>query len=428
MRELVTDPLSDDGGQLGIGGVPALDLARRYGTPLYVIDEDRIRSNYRRLAGAFRRGYRDTAVHYAVKANTSLAVLSILRQEGAGADCAAPAEIEIALRVGFRPAEILYTAAFPSPAELDFARRAGVVVNLDSDGPLEALAREGRPPVLSFRVNPGAGRGKHGLIFAGPNAKFGLLPPRALEAFRAARSLGFERFGIHMMAGSCVLDPEYFRELTASLVEFAGEVRRSVGIGFEFVDIGGGFGVPYEPEEAALDVDRVAEEVTAAFRDGCTREGLGRPRLVLEPGRYLVGDAGVLLTTVHGRKDGDTALVGVDAGMHTLLRPALYGAYHPMLSAGALREAAAAPVHVVGPICENTDVLARNRALPPVAVGDVLAVLNAGAYGFAMSSQYNGRPRPAEVLVHCGEHELIREREGIDDLLRHQSVPERLQR
>jgi len=428
VRELLVDPLAEREGVLTIGGVRATDLAGRHGTPLYVLSEDRIRANYRRLAGGFRRRYAQSRVHYAVKANTNLAVLSILRQEGAGADASCPAEIELARRAGFPSDEILYTGAYPTRAELDYALDAGVAINLDSGSRLAQVGERDPKPVLSFRVNPGDGKGKHGLVFAGRDAKFGLPPDAVLEAFRAARALGFERFGIHMMAGSCVLDPTYFPEITGRLLEVAGRVAAEVGIRFEFVDIGGGFGVPYEPSEEVLDIDRVAAEVAAAMVDGCDRHGLGRPRLLLEPGRYLVADAGVLLTEVQGVKPGATVFVGVDAGMNTLLRPALYDAYHPVVVANRLRDPPGPPVTIVGPVCENTDVLARDRELPPVREGDLLAVLNAGAYGFSMSSQYNSRPRAAEVLVHDGTAEVVREREGFADLVSRQTLPGRLVR
>ena len=422
------DPLENRDGMLHVGGVSAVELADRYGTPLYAIVEDRIRANYRRLVRAFRERYPDTRVHYALKANTNLAVLSILRQEGAGADCSCPAEIDLARRAGFLASDILYTGAFPSREEIAFARDAGVMINLDSDDRLEDVANGRAKPVLSFRVNPGPGRGKHGLVFAGPDAKFGLPLPRILEAFREARALGFERFGIHMMTGSCVLDPSYFAEITSRLLEIAGKVAAQVGITFEFVDIGGGLGVPYEPSEQPLPIDRVAEDVVTAFEEGCEAFSLGRPRLVLEPGRYLVCDAGVLLTRVHSVKRGAATFVGVDAGMQTLLRPALYDAYHPVLAANRLQEPDGDPVTIVGPVCENTDVLARDRTLPELREGDVVAILNAGAYGFSMSSQYNNRPRPAEVLISGGAHEIVREREVVADLGHRQRVPGRLLR
>jgi diaminopimelate decarboxylase len=426
MRDLVVDPLEDRDGILHIGGVSSIELADRYGTPLYVIDEDRIRANYRRIQGAFRRRYANTRVHYAVKANTNLAVLAILRQEGAGADCSCPAEIDFARRAGFPSGDILYTGAYPSREEIAFACDAGVMINLDSDARLDEIAERDPRPILSFRVNPGPGKGKHGLVFSGPDAKFGLPPDRIVEAFQKAQAEGFERFGIHMMTGSCVLDPAYFPEATARLLEIAGTIAAKVGISFEFVDIGGGFGVPYEPTELPLPIDRVATDTVAAFEEGCDTYSLGRPRFILEPGRYLVCDAGVLLTRVQVVKHGRTTFVGVDAGMNTLLRPALYDAYHPVVAANRLRDAADGPVMVVGPVCENTDVLARDRPLPAMREGDVLAILNAGAYGFAMSSQYNNRPRAAEVLVHSRTHEVVREREGFADLTQRQRIPGRL--
>ncbi len=428
MRELVVAPLEDRSGVLYFGGASTLELAEHYGTPLYVIDEERIRENYRHMFRAFRSHYSDVRVHYAVKANANLSVLSILRQEGAGADCSCPAEIGLARHAGFAPADILYTGAYPSREEVAFACQTGVAINLDSDDYIEDVVAESRSPVLSFRINPGMGEGKHRLVFAGPGAKFGLPEERAAAAFRKAREMGIKRFGIHMMAGSCVLDPSYFPLITSRLVEIAGNIASRVGISFEFIDVGGGFGVPYAPDEHPLPLEKVAAEVVAAFEKGCDRLSLGRPRLVVEPGRYLVCDAGILLTRVHVIKRLARTFVGVDAGMNTLLRPALYDAHHPILVANRLQRINEAPVDVVGPICENTDVLASDRLLPEIHENDLLAVLNAGAYGFAMSSQYNNRPRSAEVLVRRGAHEIVREREDFADLIHRQHLPGRLLR
>jgi diaminopimelate decarboxylase len=270
------------------------------------------------------------------------------------------------------------------------------------------------------------GEGKYKqLVFAGPDAKFGVIEKDAVEAYRKAKNYGFERFGIHMMAGFCVLDPKYFEAITERLMDIAGTISQQVGIDFEFINVGGGFGVPYAPDENDLDVAATAQKIVAKFVEKSEKYGM-RPALFIEPGRYIVCDAGIILTRVNSIKNAYKKFVGVDAGMHTLLRPALYGAYHQMYVANKLNQAEREAVNVCGPICENTDILAKNRELPPIKEGDVLAILNAGAYGYAMSSQYNSRPRAAEVLV-CGDaHDVIRERETFDDLTAKQHVPPRL--
>ncbi len=424
-----SEPETSEAGPLRIGGVSALEVADRYGTPLYVMDGDRVRANARRLDAALRSRYPDFRIHYAVKANSNLAILSLLRQEGTGADCANPFEIQLARLAGFRPEDILYTGNYASREQLAYARDAGVVVNLDSDGGLEELAQAETRPLLSFRMNPGQGRGKFaGLVMAGPDAKFGIPEDHAIRAFRKARDLGFHRFGLHMMTGSCVLEPTYFPASTRRLLEIAGRIAALVDIHFEFIDIGGGFGIPYGPEEKPLDIERVAADVVDVFTSGCEELSLGRPRLVVEPGRYLVADGGVLLARVHRIKRTGKLFVGTDAGMNTLLRPALYGAYHPVVVANRPRAAAVRKATVVGQVCENTDVIAKDRPLPEVREGDVLAILQVGAYGYSMSSQYNNYPRPAEVLVLEGTHDLIREREGLSDLIQGQRLPARLLR
>ncbi len=224
-----------------------------------------------------------------------------------------------------------------------------------------------------------------------------------------------------------ILDKEYFPRVAERLLRIAGRIARKVGIEFEFINIGGGFGIPYKPTEKVLDIKFVGKEVAAVFNNLISEYSLGTPTLMIEPGRYVVGDSTVLLATVHGvKKSTATTYVGTDAGMNTLLRPALYGAHHQVYVANKIRhEPTAERVTVCGQICENTDLIADGRHLPLIKEGDVLAILNAGAYGFSMSSQYNNRPKAAEVLVHHGNVDVIRERETILDLTRHQKIPKR---
>jgi diaminopimelate decarboxylase len=248
----------------------------------------------------------------------------------------------------------------------------------------------------------------------------------ATRGYVAAKQLGVKKFGIHMMTGSNVLDSSYFPMATEKLMDIAGRIAARAAIDFEFVNVGGGFGVPYSPEEEELPIGEVVASIETAFRAKVDQYSLGNPVLAVEPGRYLVADSTVILTKVCHVKSGVKKFVGVDAGMNTLLRPALYKAYHPMLAAGKLGLQDMEKVNVCGQICENTDILAKDREFPLLEEGDLLAIFNAGAYGFSMSSQYNNRPRAAEVLVSGVQAELIRRRETYPDLLAGQMIPSRL--
>lgn len=417
-----------ENGTLHVGGVSALELAERYGTPLFVTDENRIRENFRRLRRAFQAHYSRFRVNYAVKSNNNLAILSILKSEGAGADCSSLEEIALARMVGYSARDVLYTGNYNSDGELRGALDAGVTVNLDDVDMLPRLLRFGTPEILSFRVNPGIGAGSHpGIVTGGENAKFGSEEHRLLDGYVHAKEAGVSKFGIHMMTGSNVLNPEYFPTVTSKLISIAEGIAEKAGISFEFVDIGGGFGVPYRPDERPLDIEAVGRNVGALFREAVERRILGEPYLMVEPGRFIVADSTILVGRVHHiKRSYGRVYVGTDVGMNTLIRPELYGAYHHIYLAKAPDAEPVSPVTVTGQICENTDALARDRPLPEVVQGDVIVVMNAGAYGFSMSSQYNTRPRAAEVLVKDGQVDVIRERENVFDLVLRQSVPPRL--
>jgi len=232
---------------------------------------------------------------------------------------------------------------------------------------------------------------------------------------------------MHSHIGSGILDPKPFKLATNALLDIAGNVASEVDIDFEFLDLGGGLGIPYTPEEKLLEVDNFAEEITGIFKSKTREYGLGTPCLYIEPGRYLVGDAAVLLTRVNTIKNSYRKFVGVDAGFNTLLRPAMYDSYHHIVVANKGNNKEVEKLDVAGNVCESGDLFARDRPLPKIEEGDLLAILNAGAYSFSMASQYNSRPRPAEILVKNDEVEIIRERETYDDLFNKQIVPKRLQ-
>jgi len=423
----IEPPLENRKGTLYIGGADAIDLAEQFGTPLYVTDEGRIRENTKRLIKAFKPHYSNFKLKYAIKANNNLSILRIIRNERAGADASCPEEIQLAKMAGFEPPDISYTGNYNSSSELKFAIESNVIINLDDAAIVPKLLKFAVPQTISFRINPGVGKGKYsGLVFGGGKTKFGINAQDAVKGYSAAKKAGVKRFGIHMMTGSCIMEVNYFSEITKKLVDIAARIKREVGIKFDFFNIGGGFGISYQPGEEDLDVNTVGKQVTWAFKEGTKKHGLGEPELMIEPGRYIVGDSTILLARVHHIKYGTRTYVGTDAGMNTLLRPALYKAYHQIFVANRLNEKSKQGVNICGQICENTDILAEDREMPEIREGDVLAILNAGAYGFAMSSQYNTRPRAAEVLVSRGHAEIIRERETVSDLITRQRVPARL--
>lgn len=410
-------------GILYVGKCNAVKLAEKYDTPLYVYDEKRIRQNYRNLFNAFSRNYKKFRIYYAVKPNNNLAILKIMKSEGSGVDVSCPAEIYFAKKVGFKEEMILYSGVYHKNEELKFAIDNKVPINLEDISQIKRLFNIGRVDFLSLRINPGIGKGGfEGIVFAGKDAKFGIIERDVLNAYELAKNNGVKRFGIHMMTGSNILDENYFVEITEKLMDIAGMVSKKLDIVFELVDIGGGFGIPYH-DEKELNVDSLGKKVCEKFKEKLEQYDLGEPYLVVEPGRYLVCDAGVLLTKVHSIKNGYKKFIGVDAGMNTMIRPMLYNAYHNIVVANKLNKPLKEKVNIVGPICENTDQFAKDRIMPEINEGDLLAIFDVGAYGYGMSSQYNNRPKAAEVLVKDGIDFLIRKRESFDDLIRGVIVP-----
>jgi diaminopimelate decarboxylase len=429
MMKQIQEPLENRNGTLYFDGVSAVELAEKFDTPLYVVSESRIRENYERLHDALSRNYQKVKIYYAAKANSNLSVLKILETEGAHLDAVSSGEVSMALATGFPAERILFTGTSVRNDELKFLVDSNVTVNVDSLSQLDRLLKITVPPVLSVRVNPEIGAGHHDhCITAGKNTKFGLWENDALKAYEKAKNAGVERFGIHMHVGSGVLDVEPFVLALDKLLTVAKKAHDEIGVSFEFVDMGGGLGVPYKPEDEELDLASFSAAVLSLFESKIDEYALGEPFFCVEPGRYLVCDASILLTAVNTVKTTPfKKFVGVDAGFNTLVRPTMYGSYHHVLVANKLDSPDEETYDVVGPVCESGDVLARDRRLPKIQEGDLLAVLNAGAYGYAMSSQYNARPRAAEVLVKNGRCALIRERETLDDLMAGQREAEWLQ-
>lgn len=410
-------------GNMIIGGVSAPEIAERFGTPVYVIDEARIRENYRNVYDAFSK-YMDTRIHYACKANTNLAVLRILEEEGAGIDAVSIGEVKTCLKAGFSPGRIMYTGVNVSNEELREVASLGVMINLDSVSEMERLAEISPGHKVSFRITPNVGSGHSDKVITGSKgAKFGIPLDDVISTYARAKDLGFDIRGIHAHIGSGGQVVEPFMDMMDVLIDLVNEIK-ALGIDLEFIDMGGGIGVPYMPQEEEMDVGELAMNITDMILDSTDIK-----TIILEPGRYIVCDAVVLLTKINDIKDtGIKTYIGCDAGFNTLIRPAMYDSYHHVAIANRMGKACTKKFDVVGPICESGDYLAHGRVLPDPQEGDIVAVYNAGAYGFSMSSNYNSRPLCAEVLVNDGEADLVREPETIEELWRHQIIPKRLQR
>ena len=409
-------------GVMMIGGKSAVEIAEEFGTPVYVTEEARVRENYRTIYNAFSR-YMDTRIHYACKANTNLAILRILEQEGSGIDAVSIGEVKTCLKAGFTPDRIMYTGVNVSDKELKEVSDLGVMINLDSVSEMERLAKIAPGHTVSFRITPGVGSGHGAKVITGnKGAKFGIPLDQVLDTYARAKELGFDIRGIHAHIGSGGQVVEPFMDMIEVLIDLVNEIK-DMGIDLEFIDMGGGIGVPYKPNEEEMDVGELAMNITDMIM-----ENTDIKTIVVEPGRYLICDSTVLLARVNDVKDAGTKkYVGTDAGFNTLLRPAMYDSYHYVALANKFGKACTDKYDVVGPICESGDYLAHDRVLPDPVEGDIVVVYNAGAYGFSMSSNYNSRPLCAEVLVNDGVAELIREAEDVEEQWRHQIIPARLQ-
>ncbi len=404
-------------------GVPLDRIAHEVGTPVFVYSTMALREAYDALAAALAP-VRHT-ICYSIKSNMNLAVVRTLVARGAGVDVTSGGELFRALRAGADPTKVVYSGVAKTDAEIGVALEAGIkLFNVESRAELRridacAAVRDCVAPV-AFRVNPDIDPRTHPYISTGlRTSKFGIPIAEAVEAYAEAKALDHVRVtGVDCHIGSQILSLEPF---TAALTRLRGLVQelRDAGHAIEVIDVGGGLGVNYKDDEEPPTVAAYADAVIGAVR-GLDCE------IVVEPGRSITANAGLLVTRVlHEKSNEEKHFVVVDAAMNDLIRPALYQAYQRIEPVGPPR-APERTVDVVGPVCESGDFLARNRSLPRVEPDDLLAVRSAGAYGFAMSSNYNGRPRAAEVLVRGDRFAVVRKRERLEDLVRGESIPEDL--
>jgi diaminopimelate decarboxylase len=401
-------------------------LTAEYGSPLYVYNERVLRARCRELrALSTQEGF---YVNYSAKANSNPALLRIIREEGCLADAMSPGELHMNLHAGFRPHELLYVCNNVSEAELKNAADHGLLVSVDSLAQLGAYGRVNPGGKVMLRFNPGIGAGHHQkVVTAGKSTKFGIAPEELDEARALLAAHDLRLAGLNQHIGSLFMEAEGYLDAVDRLLALAASLRDEERAGLEILDFGGGFGIPYRKYEKQprLDMRELGRKFHARISAFAADTGY-RGRFYVEPGRYVVAECGILLGTVHAVKtNAGRRYAGTDLGFNVLMRPVLYGSFHDVeiyrapAGPGDAPGAAPLPQTIVGDICESGDILAEERELPEMRRGDILGVLDAGAYGFSMCSNYNLRLRPAEVIIGAdGRPRLIRRRDGLEDLLR----------
>ncbi len=410
-------------GELTVDGARVRDIIDKTGTPVYVTSYSRLIENLK----SYKIAFPDAKLLYAVKANYNLAILKIISKNGFGADVFSSGELYLTLLAGFKPENILFNGNSKSDSEIEMGVNAGVKFSVDSVDELytisEIAAKQNKEIKIAFRVNPDVSPETHPKIATGlKTSKFGIPWEQIGDAYRMAAELpNINPCGIHCHIGSQITDVGPFVDALNKLFDIAIELRDS-GIELEFLDLGGGPGIDYDGS-GALTPSEYSKAILPVFNE---RKQEINPdlELWLEPGRSIIGNTTVLLTRVNSVKRAYKNFVAVDAGFNLLIRPAMYGSYHRVAVANKMDRENKETYTIVGPICESGDILASDRELPEVEKGDIIAVFDAGAYGFVMSSQYNGRPRCAEILVKDGEIHIIREKEDLNDILGKQKIPE----
>lgn len=400
------------------GTTNPIRLVEKYGSPLYVYNENILRKRCRELKKIV--SYQKLKVNYSAKANTNLAILQIVHDEGLLIDAMSPGEIFIELKAGFKPEEILFICNNVSDEEMMFAIDAGILVSVDSLSQLKKYGRLNKGGKVVVRINPGVGAGHHEkVITGGKNTKFGVDPVFIDDLKSILKHYELQLVGLNQHIGSLFMNADSYIEAASFLLSFAENFPE-----IEFVDFGGGFGIPYHKEtgEKPLDLNILGnrlQEVISNWTDRNNRQII----IKIEPGRFTVAECGILLGQVHSIKEnGAKKYIGTDIGFNVLLRPAMYDAHHDIEIYSIIKREflKTEPVTIVGNICETGDILAKDRNLPKIEEGDILGILDSGAYGMVMSSNYNCRLRPAEVLITSnGEDVLIRKREVLEDLVLH---------
>ena len=394
------------------------DIRARYPTPFYLYDEKGLRENVRALYDAFswNKGFRE---YFAVKATPNPFLLSVLMEEGCGFDCSSMTELMLARAVGAKPGDVMFSSNDTPAEEFVYADRIGGIINLDDITHIEYLENAiGKiPETISCRYNPGGVFTMSNGIMDNPgDAKYGMTGEQIVEAFRILKTKGAKEFGIHSFLASNTVTNEYYPRLAGILFELAVKLKKETGVHIGFINLSGGIGIPYRPEEEANDIHLIGEGVRKAYEEILLPADMGDVAIFTELGRYITGPFGCLVTTAIHEKHIHKEYIGVDACACNLMRPAMYGSYHHITVMGKENEPCDHVVDVTGSLCENNDKFAIDRPLPRIDIGDILVIHDTGAHGFAMGYNYNGKLWSAELLLkEDGRVELIRRAETPKD-------------
>jgi diaminopimelate decarboxylase len=389
------------------------DVATQFGTPFHIYDEAGLYATGEALKQAFGKvnGFRE---YFAVKALPNPRILSIMGSMGFGFDCSSIPELILARQAGAHGDEVMFTSNNTTRAEFEAAAAdGGCILNLDDASLVSKVPQ--MPELICFRYNPGPQRTGNSIIGNPVEAKYGVAHHQVLDAYRSAMARGARRFGLHTMLASNERNHVYMVQTVKMLLEVIEWIGRELSIRFDFINMGGGLGIPYRPEDAPFDVAALGRETAAMLEEFRSRQAYA-PKVFMESGRFMSGPHGVLVVQAINRKDIYRTYVGVDACMSALMRPAIYGAYHHIEVLGKDTSGAAVTVDVVGSLCENNDKFAIQRPLPSIEEGDLLIIQDTGAHGHAMGFNYNGKLRPQELLLRSdGQVELIRRAETVED-------------
>tara|TARA_Y100000310_G_scaffold342623_1_gene446623 strand:+ start:1033 stop:2316 length:1284 start_codon:yes stop_codon:yes gene_type:complete len=408
--------------QLFIAGAEASVLAKKHGTPLYVYNGDRIIENLSAIQNAFAKNNAKPRIHFAMKANSHLAILQLLFKKGAWIDAVSANEVKLALKAGFPKEKILFTGTSVSNEELKSLIYLGVRINIDSFSQMQRMKELGFKGEVSIRWNPSEGAGHHEhTITAGKFIKFGIPEDRIEEAFQQAREFGFNVVGLHQHIGSGWLgkDVEVFLDTVDKTIAVAKNVQELLGKNLEFIDFGGGPGIPYTKEQQKFPLDKYAKGIVQKMAASNLKA-----EIAIEPGRYIVGDAGILLIEINTVEDKNIPMLGVNSGFTHLIRPAFYGAHHEIVVCDNVGGRDSGKFMVAGNLCESSDVFNESkqelRELPVPREGSILTILNGGAYGYCMASNYNSRSKPTALLLMNGKEQVIAEKQVLENIIQNE--------
>lgn len=391
-------------------------IIKNYPTPFHIYNELLIRQTAKKFYKAFSwaEGFKN---YFAVKALPNPYILKILKEEGMGTDCSSLPELMLSEKAGIKDEDIIFSSNDTPAKEFQAALKIGAIINLDDITHIEFLEKNaGLPEFLCFRYNPGPLREGNRIIGDPKEAKYGLTREQLFSAYKIAKEKGVKRFGLHTMVVSNEMDQGSLISTAEMLFDLVVEIYKKEKIRIEFVDLGGGYGIPYKPDQTPLDLDYISNGIKKAYKTKIIKNNLPPLKIVMECGRFITGPSGYLVTTAIHEKNIYKNYIGVDACMADLMRPALYGAYHHITVLGKENAPKTHTVDVVGSLCENNDKFAIDRTLPKIQIGDILVIHDTGAHGYSMGFNYNGKLRPKELLLHPDRAvSLIRRAETVED-------------